>query len=90
MKLFTALELYHGDLIALQSGVVVEMWRNKSFGRVKRAFLKEFPTPEEQEKVEFFYGVFSSWFYKGLPNKAHFQPNEIEFMHRVTNFFGTI
>ena len=85
-----AVELNCDEINALQFPVVVEMWDHRTFGRVKRAYLREFPTKSERQRVAYYYKKFYRWYLiKGTPQTAFFKPEQLRFINRVVNFFGT-
>lgn len=85
-----ALSMNHEELVSLQTAVVVEMWDNKSGGRVKRAWLKEF-NEEERKKAGTLYKIFYDWYLrKGIPQQKFFFPGTITFIQKLVNFFGCI
>lgn len=91
MKLTTIFE--YDDLVKLQSGVVVEGWRNvMQTGRGKRLFKAEF-TEEEQIQVQALYKLFlkwhSGWHGTGIPKRHIMSLATYHLAVRVCNFFGT-
>ncbi len=79
------------ELDDLQYPIVVEMWEKKEFGRIKRAFVKEFPTPAERRKAANLYKMFYRWYLiDGTPDNHTFKPETIVFVERLSNFFGTV
>ena len=83
--------LNHEEIQALQYPVVVEMWDKKNGGRVKRAWLQEFPTEAEREKARYWYLKFYGWYLRtGAPQEISVRPSTLKFLERLINFFGTI
>lgn len=88
MKL--AISLNHGELEALQTPVVVEMWDKRKFGRIKRAWLAEF-TEAERKAAAKLYPQFYSWYLvKGLPQHKTFMPGTLNLIRRLVDFFGSV
>ena len=88
MKLLTVFEKH--ELEALQTAVVVEGWKHIKYGRVKRAWLKEF-TEKERAKAGVMYREFYRWhLVTGIPQHGRAMRLETyEFIKRLCNFFGT-
>lgn len=70
--------------------VIVEMWDKKGFGRVQRAWLKEF-TAAERKKIASWHTKFRKWHLQtGTPARVHMTGDTFELLQRALNFFGTI
>jgi len=89
MKL--AIILNREELATLHTPIVVEMWDHRLFGRVKRAWLKEFDE-RERRKAKRWYNHFYQWhLIKGIPDDYVFRSIEdIEFVKRLVNFFAMV
>ena len=86
-----AVELTSDEINAYGFPVVVEGWDKRLGGRVKRAWLKEFPEKADRDKAIRYYKMFHHWYLvKGTPVKRTFLPDQLVFMQRLCNFFGTI
>jgi hypothetical protein len=87
MKVQTVFE-YH-ELVNLQTAIIVECWEYKNYGRVKRAWLKEF-TEAERAKAGVLYKTFYNWhMVKGIPSEHRMTINTYEFIKKLVNFFAT-
>jgi hypothetical protein len=92
MKLITVFE--HEELVALQSAVVVEMWRKvMGTGVGRRKYEAEF-TQDERLRIEEYYKIFYKWHFAkvggtGIPQTHIMSIKTYKFMQRVCHFFGT-
>lgn len=85
------LELDHEELRGLQVGVVVEGWeKRRSCGRIRRAWLASFNENERRKALQY-YKLFHLWtMVKGIPQSRFFTSGELQFVYKLTRFFGTI
>jgi len=91
MKLITVFE--HKELMALQTAIIVECWKHKSYGAGKRKFAKEF-TPEEQETIQGLYKTFCKWHLgwrgTGIPQNHAMTIANYNLTKRAVHFFATV
>ena len=88
MKLAIALD--REELNSLYTQVVVEQWNKRTFGKVKRVWLKEF-NEKERKKASRLYPMFYDWYLvKGVPQRHIFMPETLTLTKRLVQFFGTI
>jgi hypothetical protein len=83
---------FKGEYFAklIQYPVVVEMWKHKSAGRGKRAYLKEFDE-KERRIIGRYHSTFEKWhLVTGTPLRVSCSIKTILFLQRVVNFFATI
>jgi hypothetical protein len=89
MKL--AYEYSREDLNALGFPVMVEGWEKKSFGRVRREYLKEFSYYERQVLSQYYKRFYYWYLVKGTPERFIFRKiRTIALLERAINFFGSI
>ena len=85
-----ALYLSREELSNLGTQILVEMWEKRLFGRVKRAWLKEF-TEQERRYLGDIYKVAYRWYLvTGYPDGRTFLPSNLDLVRKGVNFFGTI
>ncbi len=83
-----AIVLSRDEINALQFPIVVEGMINGLNGRKRRKFFEEF-TMAEYQKARYWYKHFYRWYLvKGTPEHHVFRPDTLEFIYRLTNFFG--
>lgn len=88
-KLHVAI-LWPGSEIARYTGVIVEAWEHKHYGRGKRAYLKEF-TEKEREKIGQLHTKAYQWVLRtGHPGHIQMSPDTHNLLVRAANFFATI
>ncbi len=92
MKIVTVFE--HEELVALQSAVVVEMWRRvMTTGTGRRKFEAAF-NKEERIKINGYYKTFYKWHFgkvggTGIPQRHEMSIKTYKLMQRTCHFFGT-
>ena len=89
MKLVTVFE--REDLLKLQPGIIIEMWRNvMQSGSKKRKYKEEF-TVSERGHITRQYKIYQTWYYQtGIPD-THKMPIHIyQLMQRAVHFFATV
>lgn len=85
--------LFSGEFFSKQVGwqVIVEMWEKRTFGRVKRAFQKEFTDPNEVRLLGEWYKRFYDWMFRtGTPRQVRMETRTLHLLQRAANFFGTV
>lgn len=88
--------LAHAEVTELQTPILVEGWKNKSFGRGKRKFEAEFSLAE-RELLDALYPTFHSWMMRGAPLRWAVPGNRLTECHttldlikRAVHFFATL
>lgn len=76
------------QLVAYQ--VIVEMWKQKNYGRVKRAWLKEF-TQAERTTISNYHGRFYRWtLVSGTPDHVSCRMKTLHLLQRAVAFFASV
>ena len=71
--------------------VIVTMWDKKSYGRVKREYLKEFDEAERAKIAEIYKRCYSWYLRTGIPhNGVRMKHKTYKLASRAANFFGSI
>jgi hypothetical protein len=82
--------LWPGNTIARFTGVIVEGWEHKNYGRGKRAYLAEF-TEAERKKLPKLYTRAYGWVLRtGHPKHVKMSPATFDLLTRAANFFASI
>ena len=83
------IELNNQDLANLGTGVIVEGWDKRNFGRGQRQYRATF-TEAERAKLSKLYPMLYDWNMRsGLPQSHIFHTDDtIQLLQRAANFFG--
>lgn len=82
LKLYPTLSQYQ---------IICECWDKRTYGRVKRAFDKEFSEYSEKKLTEVYTMCYSWMFRYGMPQNFTKRLNDkYELMIKMINFFGAI
>lgn len=80
---------FRGDTIARYTGVLVECWHHKNYGRVKRAYLAEFDE-QERAKLAKLYTKSYAWVMRsGHPDYISMKFETYNLLIRAANFFAS-
>ncbi len=70
--------------------VIVEGWEKSKYGRVRRAWHKEF-TQEERNKIARYHGKFYRWYLvTGNPHRVSLRLTTLTLLQRAVAFFATV
>lgn len=77
-----------GDEIAKYSGVIVEMWEHKNYGRGKRAYLAEFDETERRTISTLHTRAYNWYMRHGYPEYVEMSASNFAILVRAANFFA--
>jgi hypothetical protein len=74
---------------AVNFPIIAENWEHIKYGRVKRAWEKEF-TQAERNKISRYRGKFHRWYLvTGVPKRVMVNLNTLTLLQRAVNFFAS-
>ena len=80
----------HEELVALQTGVIVEMFPRVTAGSARRKFQAEF-TEAEQERAKGIYRMSHNWHLRsGIPQELQMPFEKYEFIKRLADFCAAL
>lgn len=82
--------LWPGNTIARFTGVIVESWEHKNYGRGKRAYHAEFTEPERKKLIKLHTRAYGWVLRTGHPNKIMMTQSTFNLLQRAANFFASI